>query len=291
MDPERAASPPHRVAPRTHVTAFIVRIAAHCAPIRVASMEVLEGRVLRDWPGRSVSVAACRWCRRRPLCRCLRPCRGSPVPKAGRSRPAAQLERCGARAATAVADPLTTGPADEATNGSVGAIDQAPVDETPNRRKAGSRCAWETLPATTAAEGAAREQDHPAVSRARAIAVLSIGAHGVRLRSGATYGRRSPTVGKDEDMRYLHTMVRVSQSRRVPRLLLRQARPPGGAPPREPAGPLHAGLPRRRREPDAQVELTYNWDPEVYTGGRNFGHLAYSVDDIYATCQRLMDKA
>ncbi|MFO0689666.1 MAG: VOC family protein [Myxococcota bacterium] len=40
----------------------------------------------------------------------------------------------------------------------------------------------------------------------------------------------------------------------------------------------------------AQVELTYNWDPEVYGGGRNFGHLAYEVDDIYATCQRLLDK-
>ena len=39
---------------------------------------------------------------------------------------------------------------------------------------------------------------------------------------------------------------------------------------------------------DAQVELTYNWDPEAYTGGRNFGHLAYAVDDIYATCERLM---
>ena len=38
-----------------------------------------------------------------------------------------------------------------------------------------------------------------------------------------------------------------------------------------------------------QVELTYNWDPEAYTGGRNFGHLAYQVDDIYAACQRLMD--
>ena len=38
------------------------------------------------------------------------------------------------------------------------------------------------------------------------------------------------------------------------------------------------------------VELTYNWDPEAYTGGRNFGHLAYRVDDIYALCQRLMDK-
>ena len=40
---------------------------------------------------------------------------------------------------------------------------------------------------------------------------------------------------------------------------------------------------------EAQVELTYNWDPESYTGGRNFGHLAYEVDNIYASCQRLMD--
>jgi lactoylglutathione lyase len=39
----------------------------------------------------------------------------------------------------------------------------------------------------------------------------------------------------------------------------------------------------------AQVELTHNWDPESYTGGRNFGHLAYAVDDIYATCRRLME--
>ena len=37
------------------------------------------------------------------------------------------------------------------------------------------------------------------------------------------------------------------------------------------------------------VEITYNWDPETYAGGRNFGHLAYRVDDIYATCQRLLD--
>ena len=39
---------------------------------------------------------------------------------------------------------------------------------------------------------------------------------------------------------------------------------------------------------EAQVELTYNWDPEPYTGGRNFGHLAYEVSDIYATCEQLM---
>ncbi len=40
---------------------------------------------------------------------------------------------------------------------------------------------------------------------------------------------------------------------------------------------------------DAQIELTYNWDPEVYGEGRNFGHIAYRVDDIYAVCQRLSD--
>lgn len=40
---------------------------------------------------------------------------------------------------------------------------------------------------------------------------------------------------------------------------------------------------------DAQIELTYNWDPEKYGEGRNFGHLAYRVDDIYALCQKLMD--
>lgn len=40
---------------------------------------------------------------------------------------------------------------------------------------------------------------------------------------------------------------------------------------------------------EAQVELTYNWDPQEYGGGRNFGHLAYAVDDIYTVCQKLMD--
>jgi len=42
--------------------------------------------------------------------------------------------------------------------------------------------------------------------------------------------------------------------------------------------------------PDAEIELTYNWDPEPYPEGRNFGHLAFAVDDIYQTCQHLMDK-
>jgi lactoylglutathione lyase len=40
---------------------------------------------------------------------------------------------------------------------------------------------------------------------------------------------------------------------------------------------------------NAQIELTYNWDPENYTGGRNFGHLAYEVDNIYRLCQKLKD--
>lgn len=47
---------------------------------------------------------------------------------------------------------------------------------------------------------------------------------------------------------------------------------------------------RARADMAPVVELTYNWDPEEYTGGRNFGHLAYEVDDIYATCQKLMDR-
>jgi len=42
-------------------------------------------------------------------------------------------------------------------------------------------------------------------------------------------------------------------------------------------------------QPEAQVELTYNWDPEEYGEGRNFGHLAYEVDNVYALCQHLMD--
>ncbi len=46
---------------------------------------------------------------------------------------------------------------------------------------------------------------------------------------------------------------------------------------------------RAKDEQAPLVELTYNWDPEDYDGGRNFGHLAYRVDDIYAACQKLMD--
>jgi len=53
------------------------------------------------------------------------------------------------------------------------------------------------------------------------------------------------------------------------------------------AAPEDVELARERKAP--LVEITHNWDPEDYDGGRNFGHLAYRVDDIYALCQRLMD--
>jgi len=51
--------------------------------------------------------------------------------------------------------------------------------------------------------------------------------------------------------------------------------------------PEDVELARERKAP--LIEITHNWDPEEYTGGRNFGHLAFRVDDIYATCQTLMD--
>ena len=90
-------------------------------------------------------------------------------------------------------------------------------------------------------------------------------------------------------MRYLHTMVRVadldaSLDFYCNKLGLRELRRIDVPPGRYTLVFLGA-----EENPDAQVELTHNWDPEPYTGGRNFGHLAYAVDDIYAVCQRLMD--
>lgn len=97
-------------------------------------------------------------------------------------------------------------------------------------------------------------------------------------------------------MEYLHTMVRVSnldasldfycrklglveisriENDRGRFTLVFLAAPGDAATAREAKAPL--------------VELTYNWDPETYTGGRNFGHLAYRVDDLYALCARLME--
>jgi len=97
-------------------------------------------------------------------------------------------------------------------------------------------------------------------------------------------------------MRYLHTMVRVSdldaslrfwcdhlgleethrmESEKGRFTLIYLAAP--------------ADKTRAQTERSPEVELTYNWDPEVYSGGRNFGHLAFKVEDIYAACQRLAD--
>ena len=90
-------------------------------------------------------------------------------------------------------------------------------------------------------------------------------------------------------MRYLHTMVRVTNLEESLRFYCD-----------------HLGLEELRRfdveagrftlvflgadeNPEAQLELTHNWDPEELGGGRQFGHLAYNVKDIYQTCQRLMD--
>ena len=90
-------------------------------------------------------------------------------------------------------------------------------------------------------------------------------------------------------MKYLHTMVRVSDLDASLRFyrdalgleVLRRTE--------HEAGRFTLVYLAAPGQPEAQVELTYNWDPEVYTGGRNFGHIAFAVDDIYATCQRLMD--
>jgi lactoylglutathione lyase len=91
-------------------------------------------------------------------------------------------------------------------------------------------------------------------------------------------------------MRYLHTMVRVTDIDEsldfyCNKLGLKEVRRTENEKGRYTLVFLAAD-----ENPDAQVELTFNWDPETYTGGRNFGHLAYSVANIYETCQKLMDK-
>jgi len=90
-------------------------------------------------------------------------------------------------------------------------------------------------------------------------------------------------------MKYLHTMVRVTDLEASLRfycdaLGLREVRRYDNEPGRFTLVFLAAP-----GDDAAQVELTYNWDPEQYGIGRAFGHLAYQVDDIYAACQRLMD--
>ena len=88
-------------------------------------------------------------------------------------------------------------------------------------------------------------------------------------------------------MRYLHTMVRVrdldaSLRFYVEALGLREVRRRD-----VPQGRFTLVFLAAPGSPDAEVELTFNWDDEAYTGGRNFGHLAFEVDDIHAACERL----
>ena len=90
-------------------------------------------------------------------------------------------------------------------------------------------------------------------------------------------------------MKYLHTMVRVTNLD-ASIAFYRDALGLEVMSVREvPAGRFTLAFLAAPGDPAAQVELTYNWDPEEYTGGRNFGHLAYAVDDIYAACKRLQD--
>jgi lactoylglutathione lyase len=97
-------------------------------------------------------------------------------------------------------------------------------------------------------------------------------------------------------MRFLHTMVRISNIESSLHFFcdllglkeVRRVDNPAGrftliflAAPGDEA--------RAATEKAPLIELTHNWDPEIYSGARNFGHLAFQTDDIYATCQRLMD--
>ena len=90
-------------------------------------------------------------------------------------------------------------------------------------------------------------------------------------------------------MKYLHTMVRVTDldaSLRFYRDALGLAELRRNDYPQGRYTLVFLAAPG---DESAQIELTFNWDPETYTGGRNFGHLAYAVEDIYATCARLRD--
>jgi len=99
---------------------------------------------------------------------------------------------------------------------------------------------------------------------------------------------RGRKIGKN--MKYLHTMVRVSDldasldfyCAKLGLVELRRYD--------EPKGRFTNIFLAAPGDESAQVELTYNWDPEDYGGGRNFGHLAYQVEDIYDLCQHLMDE-
>ena len=89
-------------------------------------------------------------------------------------------------------------------------------------------------------------------------------------------------------MKYLHTMIRVTDPDATIAFFnllgLEQVRRMDSE-----AGRFSLIFLAAPGDHDAQVELTHNWDPEPYSGGRNFGHLAYRVENVYDTCKRLMD--
>ncbi|MHA1544450.1 MAG: VOC family protein [Alphaproteobacteria bacterium] len=91
-------------------------------------------------------------------------------------------------------------------------------------------------------------------------------------------------------MKYLHTMVRVSNLEDSLDFYCTKLGLVEVNRKEFPAGRFTLVFLTAPGDQDAQVELTYNWDPEDYKGGRNFGHLAYRVDNIYQTCQKLMDE-
>lgn len=90
-------------------------------------------------------------------------------------------------------------------------------------------------------------------------------------------------------MKYLHTMVRVTDLDDSLDFYCKKLGLAEVARKDVPQGRFTLVFLAAPGDEDAQVELTFNWDPQEYDGGRNFGHLAYSVDNIYESCQRLMD--
>ncbi len=90
-------------------------------------------------------------------------------------------------------------------------------------------------------------------------------------------------------MKYLHTMVRVTDLAASLRFYCDALGLQEISRKEFPQGRFTLVFLAAPGDESAQVELTHNWDPETYAGGRNFGHLAYQVQDIYATCRRLME--
>jgi len=90
-------------------------------------------------------------------------------------------------------------------------------------------------------------------------------------------------------MKFLHTMVRVADLDKSLEFYCQHLGLVETRRKEVPAGKFTLVFLAAPENPEAEIELTYNWQPEEYGEGRNFGHLAFAVDDIYATCQKLMD--